>query len=133
MKIVQWAIKTLAPFVVKSGDCSAWSTIGDNGIMIDLLHYSSISVGSKSANFKTTGGVTEKGLATELAEQGQFTGKIHTAAYDLNRRRLTRYLAKSPWQWRSSWSQWIHSWQRLVNHELHHGLWLGPGPVCPPD
>ena len=41
-KVVRWAIKSSIPFVAKSGGCSEWSTIGDNGFFVDLTHYSAI-------------------------------------------------------------------------------------------
>ena len=75
LKVVQWAVKASIPFVTKSGGCSEWSTIGGNGLVIDLTHYSAIEVDAKGRTATIRGGVTQKEAAVRLAEEGLFTGQ----------------------------------------------------------
>lgn len=74
-KVVQWAVKSSIPFVAKSGGCSEWSTIGGNGLVIDLSHYSSMEVDAEARTATIKGGVTQKEVAVRLAEEGLFTGQ----------------------------------------------------------
>ena len=74
-KVVQWAVKSSIPFVAKSGGCSEWSTIGGNGLVIDLTHYSAVEVDAKARTGTIRGGVTQKEVAVRLAEEGLFTGQ----------------------------------------------------------
>lgn len=74
-KVVQWAVKSSIPFVAKSGGCSEWSTIGGNGLVIDLTHYSAVEVDAKARTATIRGGVTQKEVAVRLAEEGLFTGQ----------------------------------------------------------
>lgn len=76
-KVVQWAVKSSIPFVAKSGGGSEWSTIGDDGLVIDLTHYSAIQVDAKARVATIRGGVTQKEAAVRLAEEGLFTGEEH--------------------------------------------------------
>ena len=75
LQIVRHAVKAKIPFVVKSGGGSEWSTIGDDGFVIDLSHYSSVSVDAEARTATIKGGITPKETAVRLAEQGLFTGK----------------------------------------------------------
>ena len=74
-KVVQWAVESSIPFVAKSGGCSEWSTIGDNGFVIDLTHYSAIEVDAKARTANVRGGVVQREAAVRLAEEGLFTGE----------------------------------------------------------
>lgn len=74
-KIIQWANEFQVPFVVVGGGCSEWSTIVLEGIEIDLSSYSTISVDEKAQTVTIIGAVTQKELATKLAEYGLFTGE----------------------------------------------------------
>ena len=74
-KVVQWAVKSSIPFVAKSGGCSEWSTIGGNGLVIDLTHYSAVEVDAKARTATIRGGVPQKEVAVRLAEEGLFTGQ----------------------------------------------------------
>ena len=76
-KVVQWAVKSSVPFVAKSGGCSEWSTIGENGLVVDLTHYSAIEVDAKARTATVRGGVVQKEAAVRLAEEGLFTGEEH--------------------------------------------------------
>lgn len=71
---VQWAIEESIPFVMRSGGHSEWSTIGKNGIIIDLSRYSGIEVNIDSQRAKMRGSILSKGVAVRLAEAGMFTG-----------------------------------------------------------
>lgn len=74
-KVVEWAVKSSIPFVAKSGGCSEWSTIGGNGLIIDLTHYSAVEVDLKSRTATIKGGVSQKEVAVCLAKEGLFTGE----------------------------------------------------------
>ena len=73
-KTVKWTVETSTPFVVKSGGHSQWSTIGNEGIIIDLSRYSGISVDVDSESATLMGSILQKEVATHLAEAGVFTG-----------------------------------------------------------
>jgi FAD/FMN-containing dehydrogenase len=79
---VEWAVDASVPFVTKSGGHSSWSTIGSNGIIIDLSEYSGVEVDRAGKTATLIGGVSTKQAAVALAEEGLFTGtcsqlKIH--------------------------------------------------------
>ena len=74
-KTVRWAVDSSVPFVVKSGGCSEWSTIGKSGLVIDLTDYSAVSVDDEAQTATIRGGITQKEVAVRLAEEGLFTGK----------------------------------------------------------
>ena len=74
-RILQFAVKSKVPFVVKGGGGSEWSTIGVNGFVIDLRRYSSVSVDAKACTATIKGGITQKETAVCLAEHGLFTGR----------------------------------------------------------
>lgn len=76
-KVVQWTVKSSIPFVAKSGDCSGWSTIGDNGFVVDLSHYSAIEIDAKARTATIRGSVVQKEASVRLAEEGLFTGEGH--------------------------------------------------------
>ncbi|KAH8754199.1 hypothetical protein F5883DRAFT_188125 [Diaporthe sp. PMI_573] len=71
---VRWAAQNSVPFVTKSGGHSTWSTIGDDGFVIDLSNYSGITVepqGSESVA-KLRGSILSKAVAVQLAKEGYF-------------------------------------------------------------
>ncbi len=76
-KVVQWAVNSSIPFVVKGGGCSEWSTTDENGLVIDLTHYSAIQIDAKTRTATIRGGVVQKEVAVRLAEEGLFTGEEH--------------------------------------------------------
>ena len=51
------AIKSSISFVTKSGGCSEWSTISDNGFVVDLTHYSAIEIDARARIATIRGGV----------------------------------------------------------------------------
>ena len=83
-RIVQWAVESSIPFVVKSGGGSEWSTIGKDGFVIDLTHYSAIEADAKARTATIRGGISQKELAVRLAEEGLFTGEGHIRLLQMN-------------------------------------------------
>ncbi|PCG99792.1 FAD-binding, type 2 [Penicillium occitanis (nom. inval.)] len=73
LKIVQWALKSSVPFVARSGGHSEWSTIGKNGVIIDLGRYKSVEVDVKSQTAILKGSILSKEVAVALADAGLFT------------------------------------------------------------
>ncbi|KAL3485326.1 FAD binding domain-containing protein [Aspergillus germanicus] len=59
--------------VPKSGGHSRWSTIGEQGIIIDLSHYTGVMVDAESQTATLTGGVLVGEVGERLAEKGLFT------------------------------------------------------------
>ena len=76
-KIVRWAVKYSIPFVTKSGGCSEWSTLGDEGVVIDLTCYSAFEIDAGAQPATISGRVLQKEAAVRPAEVGLFTGKEH--------------------------------------------------------
>jgi FAD/FMN-containing dehydrogenase len=72
-KVVQWAVGAGIPFVVRSGGHSQWSTIGDDGIVIDLTRMAAVQVDKEAQTATVVGSVLSKQLSVALAEQGLFT------------------------------------------------------------
>lgn len=73
---VKWAVASKVPFVVKSGGMSLYSTIGEDGIIIDLTKFAAISHDKTRHEAVLTGGVTSKVVATKLAEDGHCTSEF---------------------------------------------------------
>lgn len=71
---MQWAFKYSVPFVTKSGGHSEWSTIGSEGIIIDLSLYKGVEVDKSSNTATIKGSILSKDVAVALAEAGFFTG-----------------------------------------------------------
>lgn len=69
--------------MTKSGGSSAWSTIGSNGIIIDLSLYKGIEVHVESGTAIIRGSILSKEVAVTLAEAGFFTG-MHYLVYFQN-------------------------------------------------
>lgn len=61
------------PFVVKSGGMSLYSTIGEEGIIIDLANFASVAHDKSRHEVVLMGGVTTKVVAVELAKDGHCT------------------------------------------------------------
>ena len=74
-KIVQWGVRSGIPFVTKGAGGSEWSTIKDNGFVIDLGRYSSVTVDAQARTAIIRGGITQKEVAVALAEERLFTGE----------------------------------------------------------
>lgn len=72
---MKWAVENSIPFVTKSGGHSEWSTIGSNGIIIDLSQYSGVEVDKTSKTATLIGSVLSKQVGVRLAEAGLCTGE----------------------------------------------------------
>ncbi|KAL4935941.1 hypothetical protein BDV06DRAFT_233829 [Aspergillus oleicola] len=73
VQTMRWALQFAVPFVVKSGGHSGWSTIGEEGIIIDLSHYTGVHVDVDTKTATLSGGVLSKEVAVHLAQAGLFT------------------------------------------------------------
>ncbi|KAK7992146.1 FAD binding domain-containing protein [Apiospora saccharicola] len=72
-KTVQWAVGSSVPFVARSGGHSEWSTIGENGVIIDLSKYHGIEVDVAGRKATLKGSILSKQVASALADAGFFT------------------------------------------------------------
>ncbi|KAL9010708.1 MAG: hypothetical protein Q9173_004390 [Seirophora scorigena] len=73
--IVKAASAAAVPFVPVTGGHSPWSTIED-GLVIDLSQYKSISIDVEQHRVSVRGGVLMKELQLELSKQDQFAGTL---------------------------------------------------------
>ncbi|PHH83218.1 hypothetical protein CDD82_2990 [Ophiocordyceps australis] len=87
-KTVQWAVTSSIPFVAKSGGHSNWSTLGWDGVVVDLSKYSGMEVEEQTMTARLWGSIHTRDIAVELAERGYFTavstGDIGAIPYFLN-------------------------------------------------
>jgi FAD/FMN-containing dehydrogenase len=74
---VGWARDFSVPFVAKSGGHSQWSTIGENGVVIDLTKFAGVDVDTVAETATLKGSVLSKDVAVALAAKGFFTGKVY--------------------------------------------------------
>lgn len=65
-------MQSSVPFVTTSGGHSTWSTIGDDGFIIDLSKYSGIEVDAYGPTAKLRGSILAKSVAVHLADAGYF-------------------------------------------------------------
>ncbi|KAK8092005.1 hypothetical protein PG997_002366 [Apiospora hydei] len=72
-KTVQWAVQSSVPFVTKSGGHSEWSSIGEEGIVINVKKFSGIEVDSATQTARLKGSMLSKEVAVALAATGSFT------------------------------------------------------------
>ncbi|KAK7990904.1 FAD binding domain-containing protein [Apiospora arundinis] len=72
-KTVQWAVQSSVPFVTRSGGHSEWSSIGEDGIVINLKRFSGIEVDATARTARLRGSVLSKEVAVALAASGSFT------------------------------------------------------------
>ncbi|KAH7407901.1 hypothetical protein BKA64DRAFT_721649 [Cadophora sp. MPI-SDFR-AT-0126] len=68
VKTVQLASKHNVPFVPKSGGHSAWSTIGQEGIIIDLSSFNKVTIDKSTERVTIQSGVVNKQLIGALHE-----------------------------------------------------------------
>ncbi|KAH9223770.1 hypothetical protein DL95DRAFT_431599 [Leptodontidium sp. 2 PMI_412] len=68
VKTVKLALKYNVPFVPKSGGHSAWSTIGLEGIIIDLSNFNSVTIDTAAEAVTIQSGVVNKQLIGTLYE-----------------------------------------------------------------
>lgn len=74
MHTVQEAVKASIPFVPKSGGHSPWSTIGQDGIIIDLSHYKGVVQDTEEKLVTVKSGTLIKELQAALHPHKQSTG-----------------------------------------------------------
>lgn len=70
---VKLAVKHEVPFVPKSGGHSAWSTIGPEGIIIDLSNYKKVTVNNSAETVTIQPGVLNKQLNEALFAEERCT------------------------------------------------------------
>ncbi|KAM3083393.1 hypothetical protein ACMFMG_004045 [Clarireedia jacksonii] len=109
-KVVRWVVGAGIPFVVRGGGHSQWSTIGDEGIIIDLTRMVALQVDKEAQTVTVKGGVSSKQVAVALAEHGLFTAlgngnTVGGTSWDISRR-------------------------RFFYHKLSHGLCIRPDIKC---
>ncbi|KAI0159887.1 FAD-binding domain-containing protein [Hypoxylon sp. FL1284] len=71
---VRWALRSSVPFVTRSGGHSEWSTIGDDGVIIDLSKFKGVDVNVSNKKATLRGSILSKQVAVALADAGFFTG-----------------------------------------------------------
>ncbi|KAF8191661.1 hypothetical protein K438DRAFT_1830907 [Mycena galopus ATCC 62051] len=72
VRTVQEALKASIPFVPASGGHSLWSTIGRDGIIVDLSQYTGVAVDAANNLATVKGGTLMKELQTALHPHKQF-------------------------------------------------------------
>ncbi|KAH7356488.1 hypothetical protein BKA65DRAFT_494787 [Rhexocercosporidium sp. MPI-PUGE-AT-0058] len=70
VKTVKLALKHNVPFVPKSGGHSAWSTIGQEGIIIDLCRFNNVTIDKSMETVTIQSGIVNKQLIGALYENG---------------------------------------------------------------
>ncbi|KAK8134224.1 FAD binding domain-containing protein [Apiospora sp. TS-2023a] len=73
VNIIQGAVQAGIPFVPASGGHSSWSTIGQEGVIIDLSRYKGVSVDTSTQEATVKGGTLMKELQTSLHPHKRFT------------------------------------------------------------
>lgn len=71
--IIKEAVKLSIPFVASSGGHSSYSTIKENGFVLDLSSYKDIALNLVTNTVTVRGGVLMKELQVALNNEGQFT------------------------------------------------------------
>lgn len=66
-------MKASIPFVASSGGHSSYSTIKENGFILDLSSYKDIALNLATNTVTVRGGVLMKELQVALNKDGQFT------------------------------------------------------------
>lgn len=64
---------TSTSFVIATGGHSPWSSIGDDGVVIDMSMFKGIKVEPSSGVVRVWGGVLHKEFQVALAREGQCT------------------------------------------------------------
>lgn len=70
---MKWATSQGIPIVLKSGGHSQWSSIGKDGVVIDLTKIHNIEIDGENKTVQITGSVLSKQVSTALAAVGLFT------------------------------------------------------------
>jgi FAD/FMN-containing dehydrogenase len=77
---VNLAIKYDVPFVPKSGGHSVWSTIGSDGIIIDLSNYTGVKIDKATNTVQVQAGVLNQQLIKAAYEEGLCVRKLYNPA-----------------------------------------------------
>jgi len=77
---VNLAIKYDVPFVPKSGGHSVWSTIGSDGIIIDLSNYTGVKIDNATHTVQVQAGVLNQQLIKAAYEEGLCVRKLYNLA-----------------------------------------------------
>lgn len=70
---VKWSLSNNVPFVPKSGGHSQFSTVGSDGVVLDLSPMGAVVLDEKSETATLCGGVLEKEVAVALAAAERWT------------------------------------------------------------
>ncbi|KAL7927964.1 hypothetical protein ACQKWADRAFT_278347 [Trichoderma austrokoningii] len=73
IQVVKAAAITSTPFAVVTGGHSPWSSIGEEGFIIDMSSFGGVEVDSSERIAKVRGGVLHKEFQMALSRQGQCT------------------------------------------------------------
>ena len=68
-------MKNSIPFVTRSGGHSEWSTIGKEGVIIDLGWFKGVEVDRANQTAILKGSILSKEVAVALVDAGLFTGE----------------------------------------------------------
>lgn len=71
-------MNSLIPFVTACGGHSAWSTIDNEGFVLDLSLYKDVALNPSSNTATVKGGVLMKELQVALNKEGRFTSILHS-------------------------------------------------------
>ena len=128
-KIVHWAVESGIPFVIKGAGGSEWSTISDNGFIIDLGRYSSVTVDAQARTATVRGGITQKEVAVALAKEGLFTGK--EVADACPRAPIIDLIIHSIGQRQRRGRHGIRTRWRVRHHQFPHGIRIRSDHLSP--
>lgn len=92
------AVKYGVPFVPKSGGHSAWSTIGSDGIIVDLSNYNKVIVDKSLKTVRVQAGVLNKELIGALYEEGLCVRKLLLFPECSTRGLNCKFDAYQPWE-----------------------------------
>lgn len=112
----------------KSGGHSPWSTIGSDGIIIDLSLYSAVRVDAGAHTATVIGSVLAKEVSVCLAEAGFFTGiyePLIIARSDIFDVYSNTVNSHSTREWQQRWCHPVPAWWRGLDHQFHHRLRIG--------
>ncbi|KXG46502.1 FAD-binding, type 2 [Penicillium griseofulvum] len=73
VQVVKAAATTSTPFVAATGGHSPWSSIGENGFVIDMSKFKGVEVDTCCGTVQVRGGVLHKEFQVELARHEQCT------------------------------------------------------------
>ncbi|KAF7719263.1 FAD binding domain-containing protein [Penicillium ucsense] len=80
IEVVKSAAITSTPFVAATGGHSPWSSIDENGFILDMSRFKGVEVSCDHGTAKVRGGLLQRELQAALADHARFTtvGDSHT-------------------------------------------------------